>query len=199
MARVATIDLPGLGGTLGPRSALDARGLSSAPADWLRRTGREGAVLVVSSAGCQVVADLASHTGGLLGPVVFLGPTVDRSARSAIRQLRRLLLDIPRERLSLIPLVAADYLRCGPRRIAGTARCLLADDVEHKPHHLRTATVVIRGERDPLVPRAWAREVAAPLPRGRLVELCGAGHAVHHGAPEAVALLVRALFPGARA
>ena len=50
--------------------------------------------------------------------------------------------------------------------------------------------MVVRGERDPVVSQAWAREVAARLPNGRLVEVAGSGHAVNYAAPDALAALV---------
>ncbi|MGM1062013.1 alpha/beta fold hydrolase [Saccharothrix sp. Mg75] len=192
-ARVAAVDLPGFGRTPGPREALDVRGLSRALADWLRATGRGGAALVANSAGCQVVADLAVHSPDLLGPAVLVSPTVDRHARSTPRQLARLLADVPRERPALVPLLTRDYLTCGPRRIAATFGHLLDDPVELNLGHLRTPTAVVRGSGDPIVSREWAREVAALLPRGHLVELAGAAHAAHHSAPAEVARITRAL------
>jgi pimeloyl-ACP methyl ester carboxylesterase len=172
-ASVAAPDLPGFGRTPGPREPLDVRGLSLALADWLRVTGRAGAVLVANSAGCQVVVDLAVHAPELLGPVVLNGPTMDRHARTQWRQLGRLLADGRLERPTLGLVLARDYLACGPRRALRTFRLLLADPIEHKLHHLRVPTTVARGSRDPTAPRTWAQEVADLLPDGRLVELAG--------------------------
>jgi pimeloyl-ACP methyl ester carboxylesterase len=71
---------------------------------------------------------------------------------------------------------------------------VLADPVERKLDRLRAPTVVVRGSRDPIVPRGWAREVAALLPDGRLVELPGIGHAAHHAAPGELARITRSLL-----
>lgn len=206
-ARVSAVDLPGFGRTPGPREALDVRGLSLALADWLRATGRGGALLVANSGGCQVVVDLAVHSPDLLGPAVLVSPTMDRHARSRLRQVVRLAADVPRERPTLIPLIIRDYLTCGPRRMDATLRHLLADPVERKLHHVRTPTVVARGTRDPIVPHDWAREVAALLPHGRLAEVPGAGHALNYSAADALVGITRPLLrhskthhhqPGAR-
>lgn len=196
-ARVAAPDLPGFGRsrTAAPRP-LDIRELSTALAHWLRATGRTGAVLVANSAGCQVVVDLAVHGSELLGPCVLIGPTIDRHARSPLRQLGRLIADIPRERPSLLPLLAHDYLTCGPRRWLATFRHLLDDRPETKLRHVHTPTVVTRGSRDPLVSRAWAQEVAALLPDGRLTEIPGMGHAVNYSAPADLSRIVQALLDG---
>jgi pimeloyl-ACP methyl ester carboxylesterase len=194
-ARVTAPDLPGFGRTpAGSPRVPDVRGLSLALADWLRATGRAGALLVANSAGCQVVVDLAVHAPELLGPSVLIGPTVDRHARSPLRQLVRLLADVPLERPVLLPLIARDYLTCGVRRGVATFRHLLDDRIERTLVRVHPVTVVVRGSRDPIAPREWAREVAASLPDGHFAEVPGAGHAVHHSAPDELARIVRALL-----
>ncbi|MDH6466278.1 pimeloyl-ACP methyl ester carboxylesterase [Micromonospora sp. A200] len=109
-ARVVAVDLPGFGRTRGPRQPLDMRGLSEALADWLVATGHPGTPLVANSTGCQGVVDLAWHSPQLLGPVVLVGPTMDGRARSAGRQILRLIRDAGRERPALGLALARDYL-----------------------------------------------------------------------------------------
>ncbi|MDQ3790344.1 MAG: hypothetical protein M3422_24280, partial [Actinomycetota bacterium] len=99
--------------------ALDVRGLTTALADWLRATGPEGALLLANSAGCQIVVDPAEHAPDTLGPAVLTGPTTDPHRKDPLRQLARLLADIPRERPTLLPLLARDYRTRGPRRFLG--------------------------------------------------------------------------------
>ncbi len=193
---VVAPDLPGFGRTPGPREPLGVRGLSTALADWLRATGRQGALLLANSAGCQLVVDLAEHAPDVLGPAVLVGPSVDADARTPARQLVRLLADVPWERPALIPLLARDYLGCGPRRLLATARALLHDPVEDKLAHLHTPTVVVRGGRDPIAPRSWARRIAAGLPNGRLAEVPGAGHALNYSAPRELAAIVSDVLAG---
>lgn len=125
---------------------------------------------------------------------------MDRHARTAWRQVVRLLADGPLERPTLAFVVGRDYLEAGPARMAATLRHLLADPVERKLHHVRTPAVVVRGSRDPIVPRPWAREVAALLPNGRFAEVPGA-HALNYSAPDelaaiALSLLTRDTPPG---
>jgi pimeloyl-ACP methyl ester carboxylesterase len=194
VARVVAVDLPGFGRTAGPPSALDVRGLSFALAEWLRATGRGKSVLVGNSCGCQVVVDLAVHAPELLGPVVLNGPTMDRRARSTLSQFRRLLFDSPAERATLGAVLARDYIDCGPRRFVATFRYLLADPIERKLRHVHTPAVVVRGARDSVVPHAWAAEVAALLPDGRLAEVPGAGHTLNYSAPAELAGITRVLL-----
>ncbi|MFF9086078.1 alpha/beta fold hydrolase [Streptomyces sp. NPDC014991] len=195
-ARTVAVDLPGFGRTRGPDDALDVRQLSLALADWLRATGRGPTVLVANSIGCQIVVDLAVHAPELVGPVVLTGPTFDRGARSLWTQAARLLRDVPWERPSLAPPLITSYVECGVRRALYTCRYALRDPVEHKLHRLRTPVVVARGARDPVVPEAWAREVTALLPHGRLVSVPGAGHAVNFSAPQVLARITLDLLHG---
>ncbi len=194
VAGVAAPDLPGFGRTAGPPEALDVGGLSQALADWLRATGRGGAVLVGNSAGCQVVAELAVHAPELLGPVVLAGPTVDPNARSAATQVGRLLQVAPREPPALVALLARDYLVAGPRRIVATFGHMLTHRIEQALPRLHTPTVVVRGSRDPIAPRAWVEQAAALLPAGRSAELPGAAHALNFAAPAGLAGLIRQLL-----
>lgn len=87
-------------------------------------------------------------------------------------------------------LEAVDYTlhvsKSGPAGFVAMVR----DRVEETLARVHVPTLVVRGERDAIVPRAWAREVAATLPRGRLTEVAGAPHAVNFAAPEALARLV---------
>jgi pimeloyl-ACP methyl ester carboxylesterase len=199
IARVVAPDLPGFGRTPGPPQALDIRGLSLALADWLRVTGLGGSLLLANSTGCQVVVDLAVHSPTLLGPVVLVGPTMDRGARSALRQSVRLLRDQRWERASLaVPLVSA-WLACGPRRFAQTLRYALADPVERKLHLVTVPALVVRGARDPIVPRAWAEEVAEGLPDGDLAEVPNVGHTLNWSAARPLARLVRPMMSKAAA
>lgn len=189
--RVVAVDLPGFGRSRGVDQALDVRGLSLALAAWLRATGRERSVLIANSGGCQVVVDLAVHSPELVGQAILVGPTIDPRARGLARQLWRLAKAAPLEPLSLWWIVAGDYLRCGPRRILATARHLLSDPVEAKLADVAAPVTVVRGSRDPLVPREWGEEMASGLPNGRYVEVLRAGHALNYSAPVALAGVIR--------
>jgi len=198
-ARVVAVDLPGFGRSPGPGPVLSVRGLSEALAAWLRATGRGGAVLLGNSSGCQVIVDLAAHSPDLLGPALLQGPTFDPAARTLRQQVPRLLAGRRWERSGLGPVLARDWLACGPRRYFGTLRHLLHDPVEEKLGHLTSRVVVARGTRDAVVPHAWAAQVAAGVPNGELAEVPDAGHTLNWSAPGPLAGLVRPLLADARA
>ena len=98
---------------------------------------------MANSTGCQVVVDLAVHSPELLGPVVLVGPTVDRGARSIRQQCVRLFADQRWESHSLAvallllgatPLLAAQ--RRAPRDRGGTSLLL---EVKAEASQLKTS------------------------------------------------------------
>lgn len=190
---VSAPDLPGFGRTVGPPRALDVRGLSTALAGWLRATGRAGSVLVANSAGCQFVVDLACHAPDVLGPMVLVGPTFERGHRRVGTQAWRLTLAGAKESKSLVPVLAQDYLVCGPRRFLASLRLFLEDRIEDKASQVDVPVVVLRGEYDAIAPQPWVQDLVRRFPRAEAVEVPGVGHALNWTAPGPVAAAVRRL------
>ena len=185
-------DLPGFGRSEKPSSVLDVSGLSHSLAAWMEAVGIGSAVLVGNSVGCQVIADLALRHPERVERAVLQGPTMDPEARTAFRQAARLALDGTREPLSLLPIMLLDYLSAGLRRSFATFQYALEDPIEEKLPRVRVPTLVVRGERDPIVPQRWAEGVARLLPEGRLGVVPGAAHTMNYGAPSELARVVRA-------
>ena len=179
-------DLIGFGKSSRPRHALTLVEHAEVLAQWVRGAGLPPAVFVGNSAGCQVLVELAARHPALVERLVLTGPTVDAHARNFWRQLGRLLADTVREPLALVAIIAADYASAGSRRVLLTALDALRDRPEEKLPRVQAPTLVVRGERDALVSQRWAEEVAGHLPRGRLVVVPGAPHAVNYAAPSAL-------------
>jgi pimeloyl-ACP methyl ester carboxylesterase len=133
-APVFAPDLPGFGLSDKPSEALDIKQLAGALALWLRINNLHSAALVGNSFGCQIIAELASQDYGVAPrALVLIAPTIDRRARTISRQVFRLVLDAPRERLSLLPLAIREYLfTVGFRRALATLRFAIADRIEDK-------------------------------------------------------------------
>ena len=183
-------DLPGFGRSEKPPRPFDIHQQAECLAALLAVLGLERVDLFGHSLGCQVVADLAFHHPERVARLVLAAPTVDDAGRSVPRELLRLLSDVPREPLSLIPVVARDYLRAGLWRSLRTLRYALADRIEEKLPALRAPTLVLRGERDPVVSERWTERCRRLLPAGRLAVLPGAAHALQWSAPREVADLL---------
>ncbi len=199
LARSHTVyapDLPGFGRSEGPAHAPDVEGLADALAAWMRAAGLSGAALVGNSVGCQVTVELALRHPELVEKVVLQGPTMDPRARSAPRQMGRLLIDPTREPPSLVAIEGLDLLRAGVVRSWRTFRHALKDPIEEKLPRVRVPALVVHGSRDRISPHGWAEAVARLLPDGRLVVLPHAAHAANYSAPAEFARAVRAFLAG---
>jgi 2-hydroxy-6-oxonona-2,4-dienedioate hydrolase len=108
---------------------------------------------------------------------------MDPHGSSVLRQVARLLLDMPRESSSLLGIELRDYPAAGTRRGWSTLRNALEDRIEENLPRLRVPALVVRGSRDPICLQRWAEEIVQILPKGRLVVLPGAAHAANFGAP----------------
>jgi pimeloyl-ACP methyl ester carboxylesterase len=162
---------------------------------WLDAAGIERPDVVAGhSFGCQLVVELAARRPERVARLALVAPTIDPSARSLPRQAVRLALDLTREPLGLSALELVDYsLHVTKSGLAAFAE-MVRDRIETKLPRVESPTLVVRGERDPIVPRPWAAAVAAALPCGRLVEVAGAAHALNFAAPDALAELLLGLL-----
>lgn len=151
----------------------------------------ESAAFVGNSFGCQIIIDLALRYPQLVQRAVLIAPTVDASARSAWIQFARLLVNAPRERLTLIPIVVWDYLTAGIWRGIKTLQYAIDDPVEEKLPRVAQPMMIVCGGRDPMVPEAWARRVASLLPHGTYVVLPRAAHAINYSAPDELMLSIK--------
>ena len=184
-------DLPGFGDSARPRAALDLTELADGLVGWMDAVGLPRAALLGNSLGCQVITRLATRWPRRLTRAVLVGPTRDPSARTALRQAGRLLLNAPREAPGLIPLAVFDYVRAGPARMWRTLHLALDAEVEQRAAQVRVPTLVVRGEHDPIAPQRWAQQLTDLLPDSRLVVVPGAAHAVNYSAPGALVEAVR--------
>lgn len=184
---VFIVDLPSCGDSDRPSSSLDLAGHASVLASWLNAIEFDCAVWVGHSFGSQVAADIAVHHPQTVERLVLVSPTVDPRARSMGAQFARLLQDATREPLSLIPMLIREYAKVGAPTLLRLGRLAVRDQIERKLPAIAVPTLVVRGERDPLVPACWADEVAKLLPFGRLFVISEAAHAVHYDAPDQLA------------
>jgi pimeloyl-ACP methyl ester carboxylesterase len=187
---VYALDLPGFGRSHKPPRVLNITELADALAGWMRENKLERARLLANSIGCQIIVDLALRRPEMVERIILVSPTVDQEARTVRQQFFRLLLDIPREPLSLSFIAIVDYLQAGLGRAAETFGYALQDPLEEKLPHVSQPALVVRGERDPLVSERWAVEVNRLLPESRLVAIPRAAHGVNYNSPVRLARIV---------
>jgi 2-hydroxy-6-oxonona-2,4-dienedioate hydrolase len=185
-------DLPGFGRSHKPDHVYTVQELADFLVEWMETMGIGCASFLGNSLGCQIVADLALRYPERIEKAILVGPSVDPHARTIYQQVVRLLYDgLLYERPSLIPLALENYLVAGPVRTYKTFRSLLEDPIEHKMRRITIPTLVVRGDRDLIVPQYWVESAAARLPNGRLLVMEETAHAANHSSPFRLAEVVR--------
>lgn len=192
--RLHAVDLPGFGRSAKPKRALDVAELADCLARWLEAADLDRPVLLGNSFGCQVVVHLAAHRPRSVGGLVLVGPTFDPLARGAAPLLWRTLRTAPAESPRQLPILVRDFREAGLRRALQTYGHAMTDRIEDTLPRVHAPTLVVRGDRDRIVPRAWAEEVTRLLPHGRLVVLPHAGHTLNFTVPASLAAAVRAFM-----
>lgn len=187
-------DLPGNVRSRGAARSMPGVGEQAAALErWHTAAGLGACAFVANSVGCQVTAALAVRRPALVTRMVLTGPALDLTVPSAWRQSGRLLVDAPREPVSLLVLAAMDYLVTGPVRFLAALR-LARRDAESafgdRLSRIGAPTLVVRGSHDPIASAQWAERAASLLPRGRSAVVDGAAHAAHYSEPDVMAALI---------
>lgn len=175
---VVMIDLPGFGDSKDPHRALSVTELAQVTGDIVKLIAPLAhTVLVGHSMGTQIVAKVAAQLPACAG-VVLIAPTIDSEHRSVSAQIWRFCLDLWHESPIVLLRGGWEYLHAGIQRILGTLRSMLRDDIEGTVARIVGPVLVLRGEHDPVCPRAWCQQVANSASRSSYAEIPGQGHAV---------------------
>ena len=185
-------DLPGFGMSDPPIHPLDVPGLADALRNWLLHNRLAPAIVIGVSFGCEVAADLAARHPASVERLALIGPTLDPDARTPGRLAMRWVRNAPRSSPRLAPTVVHDLIDAGPWRTVRTLRRAINDPMEEKLPDISAPTLVVRPERDHLVPAEWTKRVAKLIPDAELVVLPKAGHSI---GPRAAARLTALLVP----
>jgi pimeloyl-ACP methyl ester carboxylesterase len=183
---VHVLELPGFGNAPKPTEVLSVEDHAGLVVALLRSIGRP-VVLVGQSMGCQIVLEAALRAPELVERVVAIGAVTDPDERSAVLQGLRLAQDVLGETPATNWRVFSEYLKCGPRRYLATLPSMLAYDTDAAASAVTVPTMLIRGSRDPICRRPWARRLAARFAVGGLIEIPGAHHNANSSHPRAVA------------
>jgi 2-hydroxy-6-oxonona-2,4-dienedioate hydrolase len=195
--RVYAPDLPGFGHSDKPPRTLDIPELADALVAWMDTAGLGRVALIGNSLGCQIIVDFAIRYHARVEKLVLQGPTMDRYARTSRQQLGRGLLDVLREHPSQPLVQTRDYGKFGLRRSLRTFQFAVRDRIKDKLPLVQVPTLVVRGERDPIVSQRRAEEVTQLLPSGRLVVIPGAPHTLNYSTPQAFVRVLRPFLEGA--
>lgn len=184
---VYLVDLPGHGDAPNPRRDVSIADHAGVLARFIAGAGLDNPVIVGHSAGAQVVSRLAVDSPEVADHIVLMAPTIPADARTWRQSLWRLFLDGFREPLRVTLIAAGDYLvRCGLPFGVRQMEHVLADRIEDRLGDIRANTLVLIGDRDPIVPIGWAERVAAGVPGG-ILEVVRGPHVIMHTDPVTVA------------
>jgi pimeloyl-ACP methyl ester carboxylesterase len=185
--RVFLVDLPGYGAAPDPKRDVTIADHADVLAGFLAQLQVEDPVIVGHSWGAQVVSVLAQRHPGIPRTVVMLSPTLEPSARTPGKAIGHLLHDATRERPAVFWIAVTDYLvRCGLRYLLRQMTHMLADRPEDRVAEHRAHTLVVNGDRDPIVSSAWARDLADRHPDAQFREVHGP-HVIMHTEPTRIA------------
>ena len=187
-------DLPGMGRSLRPEHSLDLPGLARALAHYCDVVGVGRATFVGNSLGCPIIIELATTFPERIERAVLVSPAGGPNNQPIPRALGQMALDGLREPLGMIPIAVRDYLRFGVVQSLSLFKAMLRYPTLERLPNLVVPTLVIGGERDPLVDidRAFVLSV---LPHVDVVQVPGA-HALNFSAPELLAELIEAHSAG---
>ncbi|MCA1666303.1 MAG: alpha/beta fold hydrolase [Thermomicrobia bacterium] len=194
---VYALDLPGFGYTTRPHGILNTVALGGALADWMRAVGLARAHLLGHSLGGPVAAECACHHPERVARLILVGATIGTRGANAPHQTLGLLRDSVRESLSLLPVILRDYRRAGLRRVIGTDLAADDEDTIATVAGLTLPMLIVRGERDVVVPPRDTAHLRRAAPHAPFVPMARAAHAVQWGQPQALAAVVNAFLDAA--
>jgi pimeloyl-ACP methyl ester carboxylesterase len=171
-------DLPGFGMSDPPLHPLDVPGLADALRRWMLDNGLAPAILVGFSFGCQVAVDLAARYPAAVDRLVLVGPAFDPEARTPGRIAMRWVRNAAHSSPRLAPAMVHDMIDARPWRSVRTLRRALDYPLEDRLGEIEAPTLVVRPERDHLVPAEWTERVAELIPDTELVVLSKTAHSI---------------------
>jgi pimeloyl-ACP methyl ester carboxylesterase len=143
-------------------------------ARWIEDSFDSPVHLVGNSMGGQIAIHLAARRPDLVRSLVLVNSTGIPFEITPSAHIQNLI--VPRGAMSFATIVARDIFRAGPAAMAVAFARLLRDDVRPLMRRLSMPVLLLWGERDPLVPLTYARQMLEAIPNARLEVIHHAGH-----------------------
>jgi len=185
-------ELPGYGRSARVKPLLSVAQFADALVAWLDAMDLPRVTLLGNSFGCQIAAEAAMRFPERFDRLILTGPTVDPDHRSVFDLAWRLTADVPRERLSIVPLVVGNVFNIGWMRSFRALPRMARDRIEERLPHIITPTLIVTGVHDTLAPRAWVEQMVQMIPNARAIIIHRSPHALPYSAPQQ---LVRVMQP----
>jgi 2-hydroxy-6-oxonona-2,4-dienedioate hydrolase len=164
------LDVPRFGAALRP--AETAEWLLA----WIEAAGIERVRLAGHSIGGAGAARLAALRPDVVEALVLVSPVGMPSGRRLAGYVLPLLGALRMTTPTFLATLSIDAVRAGPAAIVRGSLYAARADVREQARAIRAPTLLVWGDRDPLVPFALADEWRRALPSARLVVLPGVGH-----------------------
>ncbi|MGR0320898.1 alpha/beta fold hydrolase [Agromyces sp. ZXT2-3] len=186
-------DLPGFGRSGRHPQGLDIPDLAQAAARFLDDRGVEKATLVGNSMGCPVILEFANRFPDRIERAVLVSPAGGAFNRPLSRAIGQLARDGTREPVRMAGVAVPDYARFGVPSTLKLFRALTQYPSLQRLLELELPTLVVLGDRDPLMPGpVRVQEVAGQVDNHVLaVTIEGAAHAINFSHARALAHLIR--------
>lgn len=186
-------DLPGFGRSGKRRDMLDIPDLARAALDFLDDRGVEKATLVGNSMGCPVIIEFAHRFPERIDRAVLVSPAGGLFNQPLRRAMKQLTQDAPREPARMARVAVPDYVRFGVPSTMRMFRSLTQYPSLQRLLEMRIPTLVVLGQRDPLLPHAHrVDEIASQTDSHVLVVMLeGAAHAINFSHPGQLAHVIR--------
>jgi len=186
-------DLPGFGRSGNPATPLGIVGLAHAAAAFLDAKGIARATLVGNSMGCPVIVEFARRYPERIDRAVLVSPAGGVRNQPLPRAALQLAQDGLREPTRMLRVAVPDYLRFGVPSTVRLFRALTRFPSLDRLLALRVPTLVVLGDRDPLMPtpqrvRTIATRVENPTV---IVVIEGAAHAINFSHPGELSHVIR--------
>ncbi len=186
-------DFPGFGRSGNPGARLGVPDIAHAAAAFLDDRNVSAATLVGNSMGCAVICEFAYSHPERLERAVLVSPAGGLHNQPLYRAVEQLARDGIREPTRMLRVAAPDYIRFGVPSTFQLFRALTQYPALDRLLALHIPTLVVLGDRDPLLPTPERiRTVAGQTDNHvSVVVIEGAAHAINFSHPGELANIIR--------
>jgi pimeloyl-ACP methyl ester carboxylesterase len=174
--RTYLVDLPGFGTLRSLRRRFVLAETATWLSEWMEAAGLERVHLVGHSMGGYISIRLAVSRPELVRRLVLVAPAGVPAERSMLGHLVPLLLAARYATPAFMPVLVRDALRMGPMTLWRAARALLAEDAREDLRSIDAPTLLIWGEKDPLISPSVGDFLRREIVGSHLLVLQNAGH-----------------------
>jgi pimeloyl-ACP methyl ester carboxylesterase len=189
-------DLPGYGRSIHPEAVLSISELAESLVHFMDAVGIDRAILIGNSMGCIIAIETARIVPERIERLILVSPAGGRNNRPIFKGVAQLALDGMRESPRMFTIAVPDYLRFGLINAGRLFWQMIQYPTVDRFKETVTESLVVVGERDPLVNAARIVEGTELNHRIQIVRIDGAAHAINYSHPEKLSHLIRQFVNG---